>query len=412
MVKFVSWPKVYVVSRNGLLRWVTSESIAVSLYGSDWNQKIHDISDAFFSNYQFGSDITSASDYNPANETSVVSTINIDKGFSAPFLYHGVATHNWSTLFITPASGQANAIKSEVDAYEAAVGRTVAWVGFAHEWKTDGRAFPSKVATSIKNRGATPFIFLNLRSFDVIDKNQPVEPLYTLAAIISGQFDSDLAAWADGAKNFGSEIIVDWGWEMNGDWATWNGRHNGGQSEGPRRFGQAYRHIVELMRKRGATNIRWAFHINYPEYPAETWNNFENYYPGDDVIDLIGVSIYSAQTPTDDFFPSFESMMEPAYTRLNSMAPTKPIYVFEFGATAGNPLGSSVTWADKALSAIFSGRWPSLRGFAWWNDFWENDDNPAHDTEMRVEKVSGLDTVFKSRLGAVSNLGDRPPVFR
>lgn len=407
MVKFISLPKVYAVSRNGLLRWVTSEATATSLYGTLWNQKIDDISDAFFTNYQFGADITSSGDYNPANETSTVSTIDIDKGFSAPIVYHGVATHSWTTLF-TPGIDQSNAMKTEVSAYEAAAGHTVAWVEFGNEWQTDGRAFPAAVATSIKNRGATPFIFLNLRTTD----EAKTDPVYNLAAINAGQFDSDLIAWADGAKSFGSELIVDWGWEMNGDFTPWNGTHNGGTVEGPRRYKEAYRHIIELMRNRGATNIRWAFHINYPEFPDASWNAFENYYPGDDVIDMIGASIYGAQFPTDDFFPSFESMMEPAYVRLSAMAPSKPVYVFEFGATAGNPLGSSVTWADNALAGIFSGRWPALRGFAWWNDFWSSDDNPAHDTEMRVEKVPGLATIFKNRLSGASNLGDRPPVFR
>lgn len=312
---------------------------------------------------------------------------------SKSLISHGVSTHSWSNL-VTPGGNQAENIKSEVDAYEAATRRTVAWVAFGHEWQADGPKFPTAVATSIKNRGATPLIFLNLRTTDI----GRTDPIYNLAAITAGQFDSELEAWADGAKAFGSEIIVDWGWEMNGDFTSWNGAHNGGNTKGPRSFREAYRHIIELMRNRGATNIRWAFHINFPEFPNESWNAFENYYPGDDVVDIIGASIYSAQFPTDNFFPSFESLFEPAYSRLVKKAPKKPVYVFEFGAAANNPLGDSATWADKALAAILSGRWPAVRGFAWWNDYWSIDDNHAHDTEMRVEKLPGLAKVFQSRL--------------
>jgi hypothetical protein len=198
---------------------------------------------------------------------------------------------------------------------------------------------------------------------------------------------------------------------MNGDFIPWNGAHNGGPTEGPRRFQEAYRHIIELMRSRGATNIHWAFHINFPEFPAESWNAFEKYYPGDDVIDLTGVSIYSAQMPTDDFFPSFESLMDPAYSRLTQMAPKKPVFVFEFGAAAGNPLGSSTTWADDALAGLLSGRWPAIRGFAWWNDHWENYNNPSHNTEMRVEAIPELATVFRSRLSESDKVGDHSPIF-
>lgn len=63
MVKFQSSPKVYAVDRYGVLRWIGSEAIATSLYGSSWNQQIHDISDAFFRNYTFGETIDSVSDY-------------------------------------------------------------------------------------------------------------------------------------------------------------------------------------------------------------------------------------------------------------------------------------------------------------------------------------------------------------
>lgn len=334
--------------------------------------------------------------------------VNVSAGTTSTLIYHGVATHSWSNL-VTPGGNQTENLKAEVSAYEAAAGRTVSFVEFAHEWKTDGPAFPVTVATAIKNRGATPFIFLNLRSTDVAEEP---DPIYNLAAIISGEFDTDFAAWADAAKNFGSEIIVSWGWEMNGAWSAWSGTYNGGPVEGPKRFREAYRHIVELMRNRGASNIRWAFHINFPEYPDEPWNAFENYYPGNDVIDIVGASIYSAQSPADVFFPSFESLFDPAYSRLVKMTPQKPVFVFEFGAAANHPLGSSATWADDALSGILSGRWPTVRGFAWWNDYWSQDDNSAHDTEMRVEAVSGLAAAFKSRLSGADNVGDRPPIFK
>ncbi len=65
MVKFATDPKVYAVAKNGLLRWIKSEATAVSLYGTNWNSLIDDISDAFYTNYQFGTDINAPADYNP-----------------------------------------------------------------------------------------------------------------------------------------------------------------------------------------------------------------------------------------------------------------------------------------------------------------------------------------------------------
>jgi hypothetical protein len=72
MVKFTTDAKVYAVSKGGILRWVKTEAAAVELYGTMWNQNIDDISDAFYSNYSFGADISSIADFNPAQvEASV-----------------------------------------------------------------------------------------------------------------------------------------------------------------------------------------------------------------------------------------------------------------------------------------------------------------------------------------------------
>lgn len=79
LVKITTDPKVYAVSLGGVLRWVTSEALASSLYGADWNTKIHDVPDAFFINYTLGTNIVSTSDYTPIAETVASRTINVDK---------------------------------------------------------------------------------------------------------------------------------------------------------------------------------------------------------------------------------------------------------------------------------------------------------------------------------------------
>ncbi len=75
MVKFTTLNKVYAVGRYGELRWVTSESVATSLYGGDWNTKIDDISDAFYGDYTFGADITTPGLYSTSYETWIVPSI-------------------------------------------------------------------------------------------------------------------------------------------------------------------------------------------------------------------------------------------------------------------------------------------------------------------------------------------------
>jgi archaellum component FlaG (FlaF/FlaG flagellin family) len=58
LVKAPGDPKVYAVSRGGLLRWVADELMAESLYGGSWRTMIDDVPSAFFgTRYLFGNRI-------------------------------------------------------------------------------------------------------------------------------------------------------------------------------------------------------------------------------------------------------------------------------------------------------------------------------------------------------------------
>ncbi len=307
--------------------------------------------------------------------------------------YHGVYPGGQSGAEddLTPA---------DVDSYEQSVGQQVAWVYFSNNWYNSS-LFPESTASWIRERGAVPFIRLMLRSSA---DNPTPDPRYTLDAILSGQFDTELKAWGQAAKDFGTPLIVEWGTEMNGFWFAWNARWNG-QEKGAEKFRLAYRHVVETIRAEGASNITWVFHVNDSDDPDESWNRLEHYYPGDDVVDWLGVSVYSAQSPQDDYWTTFTEQLGAVMPRLTALA-DKPVFVLEFGAAKNNPLGDQAAWADEALSALLSNRYPSIKGFSWWNERWQNDDNPANDTTMRVQDNSELADVFRKQLQ--QNIWSRP----
>lgn len=51
LIKIPSIAKVYMVSDEQELRWMVDEDTALALYGSEWAQSVHDVSEAFFMNY-------------------------------------------------------------------------------------------------------------------------------------------------------------------------------------------------------------------------------------------------------------------------------------------------------------------------------------------------------------------------
>ena len=322
-------------------------------------------------------------------------------------LYHGLYwggigtdDHDPTEHDITPA---------DVARYERAVGKKAAWIYFSHNW-FESPAFPKAICDWIRHLGKIPYVRLMLRS-DVDQRHR--EKRFTLAKIISGEFDPDLRNWARAAKAFGSPILAEWGTEPNGNWFSWNGQWNGGPIEGPRQYVQAYRHIVDVTRGEGADNLQWVWHVNWLDEPERKWNRFENYFPGADYCDWVGLSAYGPTTPTTrDGTESFRFKMANAYPRLTRVAPGKPIIIAEFGCDLHNPRANAAAWAQSALQDLFSGRWPAIIGFCWWNEGWQNDERKKHDSDLIILHDPHLTEVFHDELAQHGDQVQEAPIIQ
>jgi len=288
------------------------------------------------------------------------------------------------------------------DAYVAAVGRPLAWIYFSNEWYVT-KSFPRVTAEAVRARGAVPFIRLHMRS----QQRQKIpDPLYTLDNINAGMFDADLRAWADEAKQFGTALIVQYGTEVNGDWNPWSAPYNGGITVGPAKFRQAFRHIVEVMRGEGATNITWALHLNGQNWPGEQpLNNAGAYYPGDDVVDWIGFSIYQNQGGDPTACNDLNALLKAREAELGNAAVKKPLFLFELGTNLLATQCQPLQWTQQTLQDLLDGRWPELHGFAWWSE-------TSVGSVMNVQDTPQLRDVFHEVLNGplAPNLQDRPIV--
>jgi hypothetical protein len=93
------------------------------------------------------------------------------------------------------------------------------------------------------------------------------------------------------------------------------------------------------------------------------------------------------------------------------MTSTRPFFLVEFGIPHGMSILPSDKYAGEALDNLLSNRWPRFHGFSWWNERWANDDNPQHDTDMRVYNIPTLAAAFKKALSKhANNLLTRPVV--
>ena len=249
--------------------------------------------------------------------------------------------------------------------FKTLVDKDIVWAYFSNNW-FDGIHFPKNAVEIISQEGNVPFIRMMPRS-DWYESSP--EPIYALERIENGYFDEELRQWFKDAKTATVPLLVEFGTEVNGDWFSWNAKWNG-EKTGAEQFKKAYRHIIDISREEGAYNITWFFHVDAQGEPEKAaWNAMTAYYPGDDYIDWLGISVYGAQEPGDDW-QSFIEVFDSAYDEFSSISATKPLAILEFGV---NEHTQKAVWISEALQAINGGRYPRIKAVSYWHSNWQND---------------------------------------
>lgn len=218
-----------------------------------------------------------------------------------------------------------------------------------------GRGFPFGGCQVIRSHGATPVLSLELWHWG--SRGSRGQHDY-LQMICDGAYDDFFRQWAVDAKSFEDSVVVRFGFEMNGNWFTWGNR--------PEEFIHAWRRAHAIFEEAGADNVVWAWCPNNVSIPRDPANTIERYYPGDDVVDWIGLDGYNFGDHHDEWhrWETFDEVFGPALALCDSRWPHKPIFLAEFGSAPGEP-GQKAAWIRDAHARIQSH--PRLFGAIWYN---------------------------------------------
>lgn len=177
----------------------------------------------------------------------------------------------------------------------------------------------------------------------------------SVAAIASGREDAVIRAFADGVRATPGVVYVRPFPEMNGDWEPWNGD--------PAEFVKAWRHMVDVFRAEGATNVRWVWCPNVTDQPATPANAMERYYPGTAYVDVLALDGYNWGTgrPWSRWL-SFDQIFAKPYARITALGP-QPVWIAEVASTSVG--GDKAAWVRGMLSST---RFPRIRALVWFNE--------------------------------------------
>jgi hypothetical protein len=301
--------------------------------------------------------------------------------------------------FVDFGDTEDNVTLGAVERFEKLVGKRLAIVASSSYWAA--QTFPAANLELIARHGSIPLVFWS-------PWDEPFEQLkgpdkFSLDAILAGKWDAYIDKWAAGAKAFGGPLLVSFCNEMNGDWFPWSGTYYGrekplpgGKFQGPETFKRAWRYVVDRVRAHGGTNVLWVFHINNYSDPQEKWNRIENYYPGSQYVDWLGLSIYGKQERFQDHWVDIdEDLLEEPYEFLGAVDPTKPIMVAEFGVGEFPDMGSKAKWIQHAFAMMSSPQYSRIKAAVYWNERWQN----ADDTYSNLRVNSSLESLQAFREG-------------
>jgi beta-mannanase len=181
------------------------------------------------------------------------------------------------------------------------------------------------------------------------------QPLYSLANIASGRFDTYIRSVAVAAANYRHRFMIRFGEEMNGGWYPWGVGVDGNT---PEEFVSAWRHIVSIFRTEGASNVLWVWSPNI----VPGGRAFAQFYPGDQWVDWVGLDGYNDGRPWTSPIATFGA----SYDELARIT-KKPMMIAETASATVPGYKTKADWIEHLFGKALPTRMPLVRAVVWFD---------------------------------------------
>ncbi len=179
--------------------------------------------------------------------------------------------------------------------------------------------------------------------------------------ILDGKYDPYIEAYTTAIKNAGAPVLMRLCNEMNGDWCSYCALH---YSKDTTLFQEMYRYIYGKFEDTGANSYTlWVFNPNEKSFPDFKWNHSTLYYPGNEYVDIIGLTGYNTGTYyPDESWRSFDDIYQPIYKTATEMF-EQPLMITEFASSSVG--GNKVQWIKDMFQSIQ--KYDRIKVAIWWS---------------------------------------------
>ena len=174
-----------------------------------------------------------------------------------------------------------------------------------------------------------------------------------LSHIPSGVYDDHLDQMLAGMRGVRGPVVCRWGHEPNGNWYPWAaayGKSDRGSSA-PTEYVDAWRYVVGRERSMpGTSNIRWFWCASGRDLPSVRGDVYrlEDYWPGEEWVDLVGCDAYNEP----DRWDSFDAVFADPYDRISQLS-HKPFWIGEVGChePSFGQIGDKGRWIEAMVNS-------------------------------------------------------------
>lgn len=208
--------------------------------------------------------------------------------------------------------------------------------------------------------------------------------------VLDGKYDAYLKNYARAVVNSGAPVLFRLGNEMNGDWCVYSSHHTSKDTDIFKAF---YLYVYRIFQQAGADNVIWVWNPNGKAFPDFKWNDELCYYPGDEYVDVIGMTSYNTGTYYEsETWMEFDQMYDSLYRKYAGLY-EKPLMITEFSSSSVG--GSKEEWVANMFRAIY--KYDRIKVAVWWDGCdWDAEGNVAR--SYFIDETDELVRIFRENL--------------
>ena len=181
-------------------------------------------------------------------------------------------------------------------------------------------------------------------------------------------------------KEIGHPILFRLNNEMNSDWTSYG---SSACLDDPEIYVELWRKIYNIFKDEGVDNAIWVFNPNDESYPPCGYNSTIAFYPGDEYVQLFGVTGYNTGTyyavengeKWKTFREIYDNIMEKHYKVYGKF----PWIITEFASSSVG--GDKVQWINDMFNDIKD--YPNIKMAFWFNSA---DTDPRDETNQTIAR--------------------------